>query len=158
MIEEWKPIKDFPDYEVSNLGNIRSKDRYRRYRHGQRLVKGTLLKAHVNKQRDNHVQVSLSNKSKHRVFWVHRLVAEAFIANPDNKPFVNHIDCNPLNNEVSNLEWVTAKENMGWMITCGRQKINNEKPLIATNPATKEAIRFKSTKEAVRHGFRREAI
>lgn len=158
MREEWRAIKDFPDYEVSNMGRVRSKDRYRPYRHGLRLVKGIIMKTYANPHRCGYHQIVLSDHAKHYKFEVHRLVAEAFIPNPENKPQVNHIDCNPQNNRVDNLEWVTAKENMQWMITCGRQRITTEKPLIATNAKTGEKLYFISSKDAERHGFQRPSI
>lgn len=65
---------------------------------------------------------------KHKNSYVHRLVAEAFIPNPENKPCVNHIDCNPHNNDVKNLEWVTHKENMQYASHLGHMgKVNTGK-------------------------------
>lgn len=158
MKEEWRTINGFSDYEVSNYGRVRSKDRYRPYRHGMRFVKGVMMKPYTNWHRKGYEQISLSDHSEHFRFEVHRLVAEAFIPNPDNKPQVNHIDCNPRNNRVDNLEWVTAKENAAWMIKCGRQRITTEKPLIATNIRTGQKLYLKSSKEAERKGFQRASI
>lgn len=92
----------YPNYSVSNLGRIYN------------CKKNTYLKPGTNKQ--GYYQVSLSNK-RSRVFGLHRLVALAFIPNPDNKPEIDHIDSNPLNNSVDNLRWVTHIENMNNPIT-----------------------------------------
>lgn len=158
MREEWKKIKDFPDYEVSNLGRIRSVDRYKPYAHGLRLVKGQILKPRPNVKRGGYMYIVLSKQSHHYGFKVHRLVAEAFIPNPEHKPQVNHIDCDVANNKSDNLEWVTPKENMQWMIACGRQVKPKEKALIATNIKTGEQLYFKSSIEAVHNGFHRGSI
>jgi HNH endonuclease/NUMOD4 motif/NUMOD1 domain len=96
MEEIWKPIKDFKNYSVSNLGNIRNE------------VSGKILKNNIKAGYEN---ISLTNKNNKKSFKVHRLVALAFIDNPENKSDVNHKDKNKLNNCVSNLEWLTRKEN-----------------------------------------------
>ena len=158
LTEEWRPIPGLPDYEVSNMGNVRSLDRYRRYRHGLRLVKGVVLKPHVNHRRGGYVYISLSDKSKHHAFKVHRLVAEAFLPNPEGKKYVNHIDFDRANNAVSNLEWVTAKENSEWTVSHERQARPREKAIIATDIKTGKTYWFKSTKEAERKGHTRSAI
>ena len=64
-----------------------------------------------NKRGQSYLRVTLSKHSKTKRFQVHRLVAKAFIPNPENKPCVNHIDGNPSNNNVNNLEWCTYSEN-----------------------------------------------
>lgn len=119
MQEMWKPIKDFEGlYEVSNLGNVRSLDRIFTYRgknqFGEyeinRAFKGQLLKPNVLK--DGYAQVTLLKpECKPRYFKIHRLVAEAFIPNPDNKPQVNHKNGIRNDNKVTNLEWVTISKN-----------------------------------------------
>ena len=157
--EIWKPIKGFPYYEISNYGNVRSLDKKVNSIHGTRICKGKLLKTHQNKKRDGYCYVSLANgKKTHSSFRVHRLVAEAFIPNPYNKPQVNHIDGDVTNNNVNNLEWVTAKENIQWTIKCGRRTITGEKAVVGTNIETGEKIRFKSQMEAHRSGFDRRRI
>ena len=107
-IEEiWKDIKNFEGvYMVSNLGNVKSLDRNTK----KGFIKGKNLSLFKN---DNgYVRVSLQVNNKSKSFTVHRLVAEAFIENPLNKPQVNHIDGDKKNNYVNNLEWATRFENM----------------------------------------------
>lgn len=100
--EEWRTIKDFPNYLVSNFGNIYSLKR-----------NGTLGGVRkTNFSHNGYIQVSLKNENGLVNKRVSRLVAEAFIPNPENKPHVNHIDENKTNNRVENLEWTTIKENM----------------------------------------------
>jgi hypothetical protein len=93
--EEWKFIQDYENYEVSNLGNVRNKKT------------GRILKSY---DKGGYAVVGLS-KTIGKIFQVHRLVCQAFILNPENKPQVNHIDKNGLNNNVKNLEWNTVVEN-----------------------------------------------
>jgi len=93
--EEWKDILDYENYEVSNLGNVRNKKT------------GRILKSY---DKGGYAVISLS-KTKGKLFQIHRLVCQAFIPNPENKPQVNHKDKNGLNNNVSNIEWNTVLEN-----------------------------------------------
>jgi hypothetical protein len=99
-------------YEINELGQVCSKDKTATYK-GQSYLKGRELKQEVTKSnKTNYRRVTLSKDGKTKRFLVHRLVAEHFIPNPTNKPFINHIDNNGENNEVSNLEWCTHSENM----------------------------------------------
>lgn len=96
-IEIWKPIEGFENYEVSNLGNVRN------------IKKNKQLK----KQLSKYYHVNLYDTyGKAYKKLIHRLVAIAFIPNPNNLPIVNHIDENKLNNCVKNLEWCSIKENV----------------------------------------------
>ena len=107
MKEQWKEIKGNREiYEVSSLGNVRTKDR--------EGARGHHVKGHILTQRDNsngYLRCDINITGKTKSHLVHRLVAEKFIPNPDNKPFVNHIDGNKHNNSVNNLEWCTRNEN-----------------------------------------------
>lgn len=106
--EEWKTIFDFPNYEVSNKGNIRSKEYNDSLGH---LRSSKKLKKQVNNCGYEYVILS-SKEEKHKTLTVHRIVAKTFIPNPEEKEDVNHIDGNKLNNNVNNLEWTTTQENI----------------------------------------------
>ncbi len=93
--EAWKDVSNYDNYEVSNLGRVRNKKT-------SRILKAGDI--------GGYYSVGLSC-GKTKSYSVHQLVAQAFIPNLENKPQVNHIDKNGLNNKVTNLEWVTNKEN-----------------------------------------------
>lgn len=95
--EIYKDIKHYPKYQVTSWGRVINKETMR-FLAQDETPKGYL-------------RVDLINDNGRKHFKVHRLVAEAFIPNPYGKPQVNHIDGNPANNSVTNLEWVTNKEN-----------------------------------------------
>lgn len=93
----WKQIKNF-DYEINKEGIIRRIS-------NQRIKKSIIRK-------DGYIGIQLYiSKTKHQTFQLHRLLAEAFIPNPNNKPCINHIDSNRSNNNLNNLEWATYSEN-----------------------------------------------
>lgn len=99
MSEEiWKPIEWFSYYEVSSFGRVRSL-------WGKPKIKIPFL------SKEGYFRVRLFKSGKGKNFSIHRLVLKSFILNPENKPQVNHIGGNKLNNTLSNLEWVTVKEN-----------------------------------------------
>lgn len=104
MIEEWKPIKGWEGYyDVSNLGRVRS------YRNNQFFSKEPRIVKQTNSFGYLYVKLKLKENSKR--IRVHRLVAEAFIPNPNNYPVIDHLDCNTQNNNVNNLRWCTQKDN-----------------------------------------------
>lgn len=107
MIEEWCEIKGNREiYEVSNYGNVRTKDRVGAR---NRFCKGHML--HPHKNSSGYLRVYMNIDGKGKEYFVHRLVANAFIPKIDGKRFVNHIDGNKENNRVDNLEWCTRSEN-----------------------------------------------
>lgn len=111
VIELWKDIEGFEgSYQVSSTGRVRSLDREVITKNGQkRNYKGKLMKQRPDK--DGYLMVTLSLDGKYTTFQAHRLVAEAFIENSENKSEVNHIDLVKDNNSVENLEWTTRQEN-----------------------------------------------
>ena len=116
-IEVWKTIKDYPDYMVSNTGKVKSLDRYlKQPKSGFRKKEGRILSPMINKKGYPYVHLSKDGKSVSK--RIHRLVAEAFIPNPDNLPIVNHKDEDKTNNHVSNLEWCTNKYNSNYGNRC----------------------------------------
>lgn len=111
-MEIWKDCKGFEGYyEVSNLGRVRRKLTQTIYKDGRIAnFSQTILKSTPNKK--GYDRVYLSVKSKKYTKSIHRLVALTFIENPFNKETVNHINLNKKDNRVTNLEWMTNKENM----------------------------------------------
>lgn len=106
MKEIWKDIKGFEGlYQVSNLGNVKSFRQSSKY--GK--PKEFLLKPSV--ANTGYCQITLYGNGSRKKFLIHRLVAEAFLENPDNLPNVNHKDENRTNNHVENLEWCTTAYN-----------------------------------------------
>lgn len=110
IMEEWRDIQGYEGmYQVSNEGRVRSMDRTIRTSTGDRFYKGRIISGRVT---NGYIYFDLYVMGKRKEARANRLVAEAFIPNPNNLPEVNHIDENPSNNKVENLEWVTHKQNM----------------------------------------------
>lgn len=109
--EIWLPIKGFEGvYEVSNMGQIRSKDRIINHPTGKAVKRGSILRQFEH-SKNGYMYVSLCKDGKPKSYLVHRLVAEAFIPNPENKPCVDHINGIRTDCRVENLRWVTHEEN-----------------------------------------------
>ena len=111
MQEVWKPIEGYEGlYEVSSLGNVRSLDRRVKGKDGK-IIRHIGLTLKPSSCR-GYLHVILNKDGHFKACTVHRLVANAFIPNADNKPQINHIDGDKANNRVDNLEWVTQSENI----------------------------------------------
>lgn len=137
MKEIWKDIKDYEGiYQVSNLGRVKRVET-------DRVLKGC-------KNRAGYLRVRLS---KNKIVFnkrIHRLVAESFISNSENKSQVNHIDEDKTNNKVSNLEWVTNRENANHGTRNERVSKSLSIPIIATNIKTGESTEFYGSRECAR--------
>ena len=143
MQEEWRDIKGYENmYQISNMGNVKSLNY-------KQTGREKIMKSLVDK--DGYLFVCLCKNRKVKPFKVHRLVAQAFISNPNNYPCVNHKDENKQNNCVSNLEFCTVKYNN---IYNGRQKRIAEKlskPVLKIDPISNEIVaEFPSIKEVER--------
>lgn len=114
-MEEWKIIKGFDRYQVSSKGRVKSMyDQFGRHRE--------LILTPI-QQSTGYYAVSLCNNGKISIKSIHRLVAEAFIPNPNEYPIVNHKDETRTNNSVENLEWCTCKYNINY--GNARKKLSN---------------------------------
>lgn len=132
-IEIWKPIPENTNYECSNFGHFRriNKDkRCDKYRYFKGVISGR-----------GYIQLSIPNLSTQ---LAHRVIASIFIPNPQNKPQINHIDRNRINNHVSNLEWTTQKENVMHSLSLGSYKGNNGRIVLDI----KDLKFYKSIREA----------
>lgn len=128
-MEIWKDVVGYEGlYQVSNLGNIRSITRMREVKDD---IRGRCYKAIVKGQNisqnkgGKYAKVILSKNDTRKSFLVHRLVAQAFVPNPNGLNEVNHIDENHFNNNSDNLEWVTHKQNMNHGTLLQRRKSFN---------------------------------
>ena len=164
-IEEWKPIVGYEGwYEVSSFGRVRSVDRLVGYSDGsKRLHRGRILKATPDK--DGYDRVVLSTPEGHKNRLVHRLMAIAFIPNPDNLPEVNHKDENKRNNVIDNLEWCTDKYNVNYGTGLHRRAASQRndpeqsKPIIQYDKDGRKVAEYPSIREAARQtGIKRDTI
>lgn len=139
---KWKTIENYPNYSVSDTGLIKRNDK--------------LLKPWIGSK--GYLYVSLSKNGKAKKFSVHRLVASAFIPNPNNYSDVNHLDENKENNNITNLEWTTHKDNLNYGTHNSRmaqtkiaQKLG--KPVIQFDKKGNYLKRWNSAQECGRNGF-----
>jgi hypothetical protein len=126
-MEFWKKIKEFKDYEISNQGSVKSlKFNKQKILTGRKTTKGYL-------------KVLLLSEEKKFNFFVHRLVAQEFLPNPNNLTQVNHIDGNKLNNSVENLEWCDGFHNMNHSFK------NNTHKTKYSEDKIKEILKYKNS-------------
>lgn len=150
----WKDIEGYEDlYQVSCNGEIKSLSREIIYNNGKVIhLKERILKP---LKINNYLAVDLHDSNKnHKRFYIHRLVASAFIDNPDNLPEVNHKDENPFNNSVDNLEWCTHTYNLNY----GTRIQKYYKAVDCIDEKGTIIKHFDSIKQALKDGFKDTSI
>ena len=153
IIEQWRTAvydgETYEGFEVSNLGRIKSLN----YRN---TGKAELMTPSENT--DGYFKVNLRKNGENKTCYVHRLVAQTFIPNPENKTEINHIDEDKTNNRVDNLEWKWHKDNINHGTHNERSAKARSKPVLQFS-LTGEFIReWESTMECGRNGFNQGAV
>lgn len=141
--EIWKPINENPVYLVSNYGRVKTIDHpiWCKKNNSYSIRKGRFcIPTNNNSKRYWRVGVQINNKQKH--LTIHRLVAEAFIPNPNNLPQINHIDGNKNNNNVSNLEWCDNTYNQRHAYQNGLKDITKMSEHSSFRKLTIEQVKF----------------
>lgn len=144
-MEEWRDIPGFEGrYQVSTLGNVKSLPRRVNNHTGTLMVKEKIIRQRHDLK--GYMRVDLvDNQGKRKYLGVHRLVAMAFIPNPENKPQINHVDGRKDNNVLDNLEWVTNAENQKHAYRTGLNYVTGragkpKRAVLQINPVTKEIV------------------
>jgi hypothetical protein len=151
-VEKWEYVNNYPNYKISSLGRVKSLERLRKIGKIYYLQKEKILKPDI--LTTGYFYVNISNNNKAKKFTIHRLVAQAFIPNPENKPQVNHKDGDKLNNEINNLEWCTASENIKHSFDVLGQKPtlnkHRQKSIVAIKNDLLCVLEFDGIREAAR--------
>jgi hypothetical protein len=173
MREIWVDVEGYENlYQISNYGNIKSKDRNKRNNDGVMLLKARALKKHPNSR--GYLRVALVNEhGEHKQVFVHRLVALHFVDNPNAEinNIVNHIDSDHTNNRADNLEWTTPRGNVEHAVRNGRMRHTaewkqhlreacekNGKSVVGVNIKTGETIHFVFLNDCRNKGFQPSCV
>lgn len=145
-------------YQISNLGTVKSSDRQRLGKGGcVRICPGKILKPKINNR--GYYQIDLIDKNSICTrFLIHRLVAQAFIDNPNDYDQVNHIDNDPTNNCVTNLEWCNNYQNNLWKKTTSSNKPHVAKTVLQYSLDGKFIREWESAKATEIEGFDHSTI
>lgn len=160
MSEIWRSIFGYNGhYEISNFGRVKSLKNYR-----NPSCLGVVIKPNFTKH--GYYRINLTKNNVATKFLVHRLVAEAFIPNPNNLPYINHKDCDKLNNYVENLEWIDARGNTIHAFDNGRFshvdfRENNRKTMKKVGQFSKNGVllkKFECINDVEEDGFNNKAV
>lgn len=143
--EIWLSIEGYENYQVSNLGRVKSlRNRYGTYR--EKILK-------QGKMKNGYLCVKLCKEGKMKICYVHRLVANAFIPNPNGYRCVNHKDEDKTNNRVDNLEWCTQKYNVNYKNAIQRRAEKQSKQVYQYDKNRTLVAIYPSVAECGRQGF-----
>ena len=153
--EVWKDVEGFKGYyQVSNLGRVKSIERTTVFERNGSLIERRVPPAILKPGESTGYQiVSLYKNKKRKLKYVQRLVAKAFVPNPNNYPMINHKDENKKNNHVTNLEWCTAGYNMDYRGLRSRNAKKRRRAVIGTCLDTGETIEYPSVTSAMKDGY-----
>ena len=152
-IEIWKDYKDYEGlYQASNLGRLRSLDRWVSKNGSMQFIKGRILK--LLNHNAGYLSVNLWKNNKVKTYLVHRIIAEVFLPNPNNYKEVNHKDEDKTNNNVNNLEWCDAKYNSNY----GTRNERLSKSVLQYDLEGNFIKEWKSTMECCRNGYNQGAV
>lgn len=146
MIEIWNNIENLEGYQISNLGRVKSLPKT--------INKGKIVQHRCEKiltphfNSDGYLCININYKGINKKYFIHRLIAKAFIPNPNNYPCINHIDENKLNNSISNLEWCTYKYNINFGTAMQRRVEKQSKSVIQYDLQGNKIAEYNSIKEA----------
>lgn len=148
--EIWRDVQGYEGkYLVSNIGRVKALPFDGPGKRNKEVIRW------FSTDRCGYHRLNLANKGKKQNFFVHRLVAVAFIPNPENKPFVNHIDGDKFNNHYSNLEWVSSHENNLHVCRVLKKRV---KPVMSICLESGDETEYPSFKAAHDLGFNRSSI
>ena len=147
--EIWKPVVGYEGlYEVSNYGRIRSVDRVVFQQGRNQLYRGRIMATFINNSGYEAIRLSKGNKKKGML--IHRIVAEAFLPNPNSHPYVNHKDETKTNNSADNLEWCSLEYNVNYGTSTRRRSIKMGKRIYAYSLKGEFLATYFSIREAER--------
>lgn len=147
---DWRDIPGFPHYQINRVGQVKRLDAIIRDSNGLEFFRrGRILSSRKTKL--GYVQVDMCENGKPYSKFIHVLLATVFIPNPNNLPLVNHIDENPSNNDLSNLEWCDYSYNAKHSIEKIRKAHEKEQRAVyRINVNTNEKVRYNGIREAAR--------
>ena len=156
MEEIWKTIKGYENYyQISNQGRVKSVTRFVNDNNGVVLLKSKILNPMMNEK--GYLRIGLSKNNQRKYKRIHRLVAEAFIPNPDNKPQINHKNGIKTDNRVSNLDWVSISENVKHSYHVLHRKKSMLRKFGVDNPNSKPILQLKNGKIIAKFNSAKEA-
>lgn len=148
--QKWRFINGFGNYfKISNIGNVKKIEKFVLFRNKYLIVPEHYLAK--TRDKNGYLKVKIFYENKRKNIFIHRLVAIAFLNNPENKPQVNHKDGVKNNNKLKNLEWSTNKENVAHAFNILNRNGSHTGLLGAKNKSSKAVIQFSKDKQFIKN-------